>query len=175
MTEKRTVETSRQIKDYVFCSDCEQLLSKNDEAWVLGNMARGSEFPLQAKLRKATPIETKGPLKICAGGMIADIDVEKPEYFALSVFWRGAVHPWRAHFGASYEPMQLGPYLESLRLFLLGWAFPQHVITIISVCDEDKFEKAMFHRAPESRGLDKDVHTHFPYRVFSLARHSESN
>jgi hypothetical protein len=144
MSPTKTVETSRQIKDYVLCGECEQRFNENGERWVLSQIARDGGFPLQETLRLATPIQSMGPLKIYGAGAIPKIDVDKLEYFALSVFWRGAVHDWKTFFGATYERLQLGPYRESLRQYLLGGPFPRNVETVISVCEEEEFASAMF-------------------------------
>ena len=144
MSPTKTVETSRQIKDYVLCGDCEQRFNENGERWVLSQMAREDAFPLQETLRSTTPIQSIGHLKIYAASALPKIDVDKLEYFALSVFWRGAVHDWKAFFGAKYERLELGPYRESLRQYLLGGSFPKNVETVISVCEEQEFTSAMF-------------------------------
>jgi hypothetical protein len=133
------------MKDYVLCGDCEQRFSKNGEHWTLSQMAKESGFPLQEKLRKATPIRSIAGLTTYAGAKIPDLHLDKLEYFCLSVFWRAAVHDWTPIHGEKYERLQLGPYRECLRQYLLGVApFPQNVITMISVYEDKDFIRAMF-------------------------------
>jgi hypothetical protein len=48
---------------------------------------------------------------------IPEIDVEKLVYFGVSIFWRAGAHTWKH--GKETVHIQLGPYLEPLRLFLL--------------------------------------------------------
>jgi hypothetical protein len=55
MSATKTMESSRQIKDYVLCADCERRFNENGERWVLANMAREGKFPLREMLRKAIP------------------------------------------------------------------------------------------------------------------------
>jgi hypothetical protein len=153
MSATKTVESSRQIKDYVLCADCERRLNENGERWVLAHMAREGKFPLREMLRKATPIRSIPGLTTYAAGMIAEIDVDKLEYFALSVFWRAAVHDWKPLFGDQYERLELGPYRELLREFLFGVApFPSNVITTVSVYEEEEFVRSMF---PPSAGTPR--------------------
>jgi hypothetical protein len=145
MSETKTVESSRQIKDYVLCGDCERLFNDNGERWVLARMAAEGKFPLREMLRKAIPIRSIPGLTTYAAGTIAEIDVDKLEYFALSVFWRAAVHDWKPIFGEKYERLELGPYRERLREFLFGIApFPSNVITMVSVYEEEEFVRSMF-------------------------------
>jgi hypothetical protein len=63
---------------------------------------------------------------------IRAIDLAQLSYFALSVFWRASACPW----DALDQTMQidLGPYREKLRRFLLGEeGFPEHAVLIASV------------------------------------------
>ena len=133
MSPTKTIETSRQMKDYVLCGDCEQRFSAKGERWVLRNMAREGGFPLQENLLTATPIRRAPGLTTFAAGLIPNIDVDALEYFALSVFWRAAAHNWAPVHGDKYERLQFGPYQEEIRKFLLGCAFPDNVMTMISV------------------------------------------
>lgn len=153
MSGTKTVESSRQIKDYVLCGDCERLFNENGERWVLARMAREGKFPLREILRKAIPIRSIPGLTTYAAGAIAEIDVDKLEYFALSVFWRAAVHDWKPIVGEKYERLELGPYRERLREYLLGIApFPPNVITMISVYEEEEFVSSMI---PPSAGTPR--------------------
>lgn len=150
MSGTKTLETSRQIKDHVLCVDCERRFNENGERWVLAQMAREGEFLLQETLRKATPIRSVPGLTTYAAGRIPEIDVDKLEYFAVSVFWRAAIHDWTPPHGEKYERLQLGPYKEQLRQYLLGIApFPPNVMTTISVYEENDFVRSMF---PPSAG-----------------------
>jgi hypothetical protein len=145
MSPTQTRETSQQMKDFLLCADCEQRFGKNGERWVLSQMSRDSGFPLQEKLLKTTPIRSIAGLTTYAGGSIPEIDVDKLEYFALSVFWRAAVHSWIPVLGDAYERLELGPYRESLRQFLVGSGpFPANVVTMISVYEQTNFTRTTF-------------------------------
>ena len=45
ITKKLSLTTSKQMKDYVLCAECEERLSKFGETWVLANMARPGRLP----------------------------------------------------------------------------------------------------------------------------------
>jgi hypothetical protein len=52
------------------------------------------------------------------------------------VFWRAAVHSWEGY-GGKYNTLELGPYEESLRQYLLGQiAFPADVVVFFIVCTD---------------------------------------
>jgi len=92
VTDKIVVQSAKPIKDYVLCHDCENLFSKKGEAWVIGHMAREGKFLIYDALKKSKPIAADNDIAVYAGSQIPEIDVDKLVYFALSVFWRSAVH-----------------------------------------------------------------------------------
>jgi len=65
------------------------------------------------------------------------VDVDQLVYFATSVLWRAATYDWSRIYGFG-EKLDLGPYEEELRNFLLGLnEFPQNGSMIVYVADED--------------------------------------
>jgi hypothetical protein len=152
MSGTRTIETSRQMKDYLLCPECEQRFNENGEKWVLAHMAREEKFLLQDLVQKATPIRSIAGLTTYAGVNILGIDLDKLEYFGLSVFWRAAVHTWEPGYGEIYEPLELGPYQEPLRQYLLGVSpFPKDTVLMISVFEGDDFLRSSFPPAAGER------------------------
>jgi hypothetical protein len=53
-------------------------------------------------------------------------------YFALSMFWRASAHTWR-NVSGFMEGIELGPFEESIRRFLLGNEFPADTVILVSV------------------------------------------
>src|SRR5215813_10627834 len=51
-----------------------------------------SKFLIYDALKKSKPIAADDEIAVYAGSQIPEIDVDKLVYFALSVFWRSAVH-----------------------------------------------------------------------------------
>jgi len=118
-TKEAAGNTSQQVKELLLGDCCEQRLEQNGEGWVLKNYSKDGKFPILNNLVKVHPILTKGDTKYFNLASNADIDIEKIVYFAASVFWRAGAHSWKFPTASPYS-IQLGPYLESLRLFLLG-------------------------------------------------------
>src|SRR5258708_37137574 len=50
MTQEVATHTSRQVRDYVFCWDCEQKFSRRGEAYVMRLVQRNGAFPLLDRL-----------------------------------------------------------------------------------------------------------------------------
>ncbi len=50
----------------------------------------------------------------------------------LSVFWRAAAHTWR-NMSGPMEGIDLGPFEEPIRRFLLGGPFPSNPVVLVSV------------------------------------------
>lgn len=156
ISSRGTIQTSKQITDFLLCADCEELFSKNGEQYVMTQVDRGGKFPLLQTLQR-TP-----PTKVVAGFNWYDIltaptiDRAKLGYFALSVFWRAAVHRWKEP--NSSLSINLGPYEEVLRKYLLGVSgFPANVVLMFIVCT-DVASQDSFH--VPSRGLKKEDTTY---------------
>lgn len=118
--------SSQQVKDYLLCDDCEQRFDKNGEKWVLSHCSQSEHsFPLRETLLATQPVHRDPNLTLYEAAGIPGIDTEKLIYFALSVYWRAAVHTWRDVGGETPIAITLGPFEEPLRLFLLTEApFP---------------------------------------------------
>lgn len=132
ISKKVSTTSSRQVKDYVLCNDCEQRFNKFGESWVLANMSRPTGFALQDALKRAGPFAADEGFELFSGVSIAAIDTDALAYFALSVFWRAAIHQWKSIDG-NMEPLNLGTFEEEIRRFLLGGPFPMDVVVTVSV------------------------------------------
>jgi hypothetical protein len=99
LTPKGALQTSKQIKTRLLCSECEQRFSKHGETWVLARclQADGS-FPLAALLASRLPDVSlpTSPTRVYYAAAIPEINIMALTYFAASIFWRGAVHPWKS-------------------------------------------------------------------------------
>lgn len=132
MTPQVSLISSQQLKDYVLCNDCEQLFGRKGEAWVIANMYRPSGFKLQDALIHAVPAGGAPNCAVYAGASIPGVDMDALVYFAMSIFWRAAVHQWRSVAGYT-SPLNLGPAQEEIRQFLLGGPFPAYAVVLVSV------------------------------------------
>lgn len=50
------------------------------------------------------------------------------------MFWRGAVHKWTIQ-GEKHDKLEMGPFQEQLRLYLMGGAWPKNVVLHVYVAN----------------------------------------
>jgi hypothetical protein len=135
MSEDAILETSRQAKTFLLCSDCEQRFHRNGEDWMLRNCCRApDQFRLREVLLRSSPGYDDGQIRVYGSRSIPQVDTAKLVYFAASVFWRAAVARWVVE-STVIEELALGAvYCEQLRLFLLDEGdFPLNVAITIEV------------------------------------------
>src|SRR5258708_18866960 len=147
--------TSLQTQDYVLCRECEAVLVKGGENWLLPKLATiDGEFPLYDILREGTPDAAEDEQQIYAAIRNPKIDVAKISHFAMGVFWKASAHSWR---GKTSEPLiELGKYREEVRAFIRGKGpFPQNMA--LAVCVLPPPVKAFAFTKPY-RGDADDVH-----------------
>ena len=138
--EKSAFRSNRQFRQHLLCASCESLLNRNGENVVLPQIARDeSEFFLLDAMKAGEPSDVKKGKAIYNGPSAPrSIDAVAYQYFAVSMFWRGAVTRWQEpasqYFGA------LGPnYSEVLRRYLLGETdFPKDARLLVFVDYEDR-------------------------------------
>jgi hypothetical protein len=84
---------------------------------------QNGSFPLRDRLTVGPAVEIRAGSFYESCG-VQGIETEQIAYFAASVIWRAAATGWRNKYGPELE---LGPYREELRLYLLGNAeFPEN-------------------------------------------------
>lgn len=140
------LQSSAQLSDYLLCSECEQRFSRNGEAWVLANIPRdyGEKFPVLEALKGEASILEDGGTKAYAGAKVKFLDMEKIVYFALSVFWRGAVHVWESSLHSEAPDVHLCGYEEPIRQFLRGTSpLSEDVSLTVYVCPNGSVLNAM--------------------------------
>jgi len=120
--------TDRQIKSYLLCSDCEDVLSKGGETWVCPKLAWvNRSFRLYDLLKEAGGyvVDAESEGLFWAANNPA-INVEKIAHFAMGIFWKAGVHSWKR--GDSAPMIDLGGHEEEIRLWLRGKGpFPNDV------------------------------------------------
>ena len=135
LSAKRVLRTSHQVRDYLLCGDCEERFNSRGERWCLKYCDRGlGQFRLRAILASNLPRWDHGGFRVYEAAAIPAINTDALVYFGLSVFWRAAVHTWRTPDGD--VNINLGPYAEQVRLFLLDERpFPGSVVITVRISD----------------------------------------
>jgi hypothetical protein len=154
------MHSSREVQDYLLCSECDNLLNQNGESWLIPKLARqDGPFLLLDILEKLPPIEKKGESVAFVAADNPEIDIEKLTHFALGVFWKASVHSWS---GTKKESLiDLGPYSDKLRRFLIqAGPYPDHVALVVMVPPRNKQLVAI---AQPYRGRTKAFHNFIVY------------
>lgn len=103
----RSVLTSKQVKSYLLCQTCENLLSTRENYASQVGLQADSTFPA---LAAASVVEQKDGVELAD---IGTLDTDKLTHFAISVFWRADV--------AQIDPIvDLADAREPLRKYLVG-------------------------------------------------------
>lgn len=130
------IQSSRQIQDYLLCAPCDNLLSRRGESWVLPLLARvDGAFLFSDILHEQAPDLVDGDTRVYFATKNPKIDVPKLVHFALGIFWKASVHPWRGN--RKQNLISLGRYGEPVRLYLLGQGpFPQNMSLTAAVLSQ---------------------------------------
>jgi len=137
MTTKVVMKTSRQIREYVLCTRCEDLFNKGGERYVTSLVWRLRQgFPLLDKLQIALPIQREPDYRVFSGERVG-IDTDKLAYFALSVVWRSGIHEWRTIGNQTTSVVLATEDEERIRKYLLGKTeLPANVGVVITACTD---------------------------------------
>jgi hypothetical protein len=133
ISSKVVMATDYQLKASLLCLECEDRLNKGGEMWLLPLFAtfEGS-FPFYDLLTKVPPEDSFDIGAAYYASKNPAIQVDKLVHFGMGMFFKAAVHSWE---GKKKEPMiELGPYLESVRAFVMGeTGFPEHMTLNVGV------------------------------------------
>jgi hypothetical protein len=156
VTTDLVIETSRQLQDHLLCLDCEDLLNKGGEMWLLPLLAQyQGTFPFYGLLTEFPAESTFDDVAVYAAVRNPKIHVDKLIHFAMGVFWKAGAHSWS---GSSTEPLiDLAEYAEPIRKFLRGEAsFPDQTALTMGVLPPP-VKQISFHnpyRGSNERGMN---------------------
>jgi len=163
------IPTDRQTQDYLLCEDCEDVLNRGGERWILDKLATWERsFPLYDLLTKVPPLLDEDGMAVYLAAQNPEVRVENLTHFALGLFWKASVHSWR---GDTTDPrIDLGPYSEELRKWLRGQStFPTSVYLIVVM---EKPQRAQITMNDPYEGVRQGWRTHFvhvPGVLFMMA------
>ncbi len=153
LTGKTAFQTSRQMTAQLLCPSCEQRFSKHGENWVLKHCLRNNDsFSLASILASRTPdiSSTTTTTRVYYASQIPEIDIPALAYFAASIFWRGSIYPWNDD---GSIPVQLGPFREQFRQYLVGVAsFPKDCSLWVVVRDGKEIARLTYAPIGERKG-----------------------
>ena len=131
VTEKRVIQSSRQITAHAFCRDCEDRFNKGGESWTIEKLATLSAFPMREMVLRSLAIHDEPGFKAFSCDRISELRSEKIIHFALGMFWKASGRTWNMLDGP-IPRLEFGPYSEPIRKFVYGSdPFPKHVCLIV--------------------------------------------
>ena len=146
MTKEGGKQSSHQTKDYVFCRDCEQRFSSNDEKYVMGLVTKqDGSFPLLETLSSVKPTIKGSAWEMYSYADTPSVDRNQLAYFAISVFWRASVHTWEQEDGENVR-IDLGArYNEEIRKYLMEESpIPRYAYLQLTVCSDILNQRTFF-------------------------------
>jgi hypothetical protein len=147
--------TSRQTKHYLLCEDCEALLNRNGEDWVLPTLATTEgAFPFYSLLQRQEPVFTEPDATAYAVWNNPEINKEALIHFAIGIIWKASVHSWKR--GTTAPRIDLGLQSDVLRKVLRGeGSFPQNMALFLEVSPPPV--GAIFFTHPVVRGTNPEM------------------
>lgn len=138
MSSKIVMQTSRQVQHPLLCRDCEDILNKGGETWLLPLLATvDGRFPLLDIIERVEPDVQDGELRAHAASRNPAIKTDKLIHFIMGVFWKASIHSWES--GSKTPRIEFGRYGESVRTFLHGeTTFPQNMALVLCVAPRGK-------------------------------------
>src|SRR6266850_5430023 len=120
VTKDGSRSSSEQVTDDVLCAECESRFDRLGENYALRYAASERRFRLLEELQVITPSRTMKEWRGYNQADTPEIKRDELAYFALSVFWRAAIHRWPDTDGNKRKDrINLGTEnTESLRRFL---------------------------------------------------------
>ena len=137
------VSTDRQVQEELLCPECEDILNKGGEQWVIPKLASANPktFPLYDLLSRKPVLHKSDAMTIFPAKNNPEIDVQKLAHFAIGIFWKASVHPWRADKVA--PQIDLGSYSDGLRKWLRGEGeFPDGVVLNVFTFEPERAQIA---------------------------------
>jgi hypothetical protein len=138
MTSRVVMQTSRQLQHRLLCQDCEDVLNKGGENWLLPLLATmDKKFPLLDIIEQFEPDVVDGELRTYAASRNPAIKIDKLIHFMMGVFWKASIHSWEG--GSKTPRIEFGPYGERVRTFLREETpFPENMGLVLNVLPREK-------------------------------------
>src|SRR6266550_495326 len=147
VTKDGSRSSSEQVTDNVLCAECESRFDRLGENYALRYAASERRFRLLEELQVITPSRTMKEWRGYNQADTPEIKRDELAYFALSVFWRAAIHRWPDTDGNKRKDrISLGTEnTESLRRFLRGEGPVPSTMALFFVVLTDRLSQGSFY------------------------------
>jgi hypothetical protein len=131
-TNDSAMQSTEQLRDYVFCYDCEQKFNHRGEKWMHSRIGTMAEFKLLDLFTGQTPLFAEEGYKLYDGTKLPGVDCAALLHYGAGIFFKAAAHVW--DFKGSPCNIEIGEYKEPLRKFVLdGVDLPSNVIISVGI------------------------------------------
>jgi hypothetical protein len=139
ITSKNFKQSPVQLRDDVFCFDCEQIFNLGGESWMHRHIATTTGFKLLDLFSGQAPIINKPDFTLYDAAKIPSVDCAAMLEYGIGVFFKSAVHTWQFEDGTSSH-IDLDPErTEALRKFVHREApFPVDMVLTVSLSSKGK-------------------------------------
>jgi hypothetical protein len=130
---KLAYEGSHQMQAPLLCLDCEDILNKGGENWMIPLFAKADgSFGFHDLLTSAPAALVVDNARVYLAASNPQILSDRLIHFAMGVFWKAAVHTW---ISGNKEPLiDLREYAEPIRKYLRGEApYPDEMVLNVGV------------------------------------------
>lgn len=123
ITAKNVKQSPVQLRDDVFCSDCEQVFNWGGESWMHKHIATTTGFKLLDLFTGQKPIFNEPDLILYDAAKIPSVDCAAILEYGMGVFFKAAIHIWRFEDGSTSYIDRNGRKLCA-SLFIVRVRFP---------------------------------------------------
>lgn len=132
LTNDSAEQSTEQLRDYVFCYDCEQKFNSGGEMWMHPRISTLTDFKLLDLFRGQTPLFAENGYKLYDGTKVPGLDCASLLHYGAGIFFKAAAHTW--DFKGTPSSIDIGKYKEPLRKFLHdGVALPADVLISVGI------------------------------------------
>jgi hypothetical protein len=137
ITSKNFKQSPVQLRDDVFCFDCEQIFNSGGESWMHRHIATTAGFKLLGLFNGQKPIAKEPDFALYDAATIPAVDCAAMLEYGTGVFFKSAVHTWNFDDGTSSHIDISQQQIEALRKFVhRETTFPQDMV--LTVCLSSK-------------------------------------
>ncbi|MGB8476678.1 MAG: hypothetical protein WCE61_21560 [Candidatus Acidiferrum sp.] len=139
ITSKGLKQSPVQLRDDLFCSDCEGIFNDGGEAWMHKRIATTSGFPLLDLFKAGQPILHEPDFILYDALTVPGVDCAAVLEYGMGVFFKAAVHTWKFEDGTSSHIDLSSERTEALRKFTHREAgFPDDMVLTVCISSNAK-------------------------------------
>jgi hypothetical protein len=127
-------QSSMQLRDFVFCFDCEQIFNNRGERWIHQRIATTQDFKLLDLFTGQTPTVSQSDYKLFRCRDVSNLDCGAMLHYGAGIFFKAAVHKWVFEGDVTSYIEIDEEYVKALQSFVKnGVQLPQNILVVAGV------------------------------------------